>query len=472
MTSKINILFPVETINRELDFRLMLACRYVNPRNRIFIGQHDVIYQLLKHMKGGIYVGKNIFRSLFSTPDLTRYQILKDRGFTLVHLDEEGGIFPGREEDWRSTLRLRLDPKCLKKNDYICTWGDFQADFYRSQQPDCFENIRTTGHPRFDLCRTYTDYYRDAVGEIESRFGQFFLINTNLSFANNRLGLTNTFSIGCGYDPKSLESRQWHIDVWANAAHNLARFVKLVSYLSIKFPSNNFVIRPHPGEDQDFYKNIFNGVENVHIVHEGNVTPWLLACRAMVHDGCTTSIEAYMAGANIVNYGMPNAPRSYYLPSLFGKHCASEEEVGDCISKVLDGGSLDAKPSLGERATNLLHNFQNDSFAALTRVLQEAEAVQYDFPNTFDERGFSLQSKVKRVTDTAKGIVRPMFPNKLANFNRMKGFFYGFDEPGINRKIKAIQNLLSKNVNAVFHSDTLISIEIYKTKVDRTIESC
>ena len=145
-----NVLFPIETINRELDFRLFLAVKFASPSRRIFIGQHDVLDSIVPLMQGGVYLGKNAFKTLFPT-DQTHYRRLKERGFSLVHLDEEGGIYSGHHENWRRVLDLRLDPTVLSGDDFLCTWGDFQRDHYVSKAPALESHTRSTGHPRFDL---------------------------------------------------------------------------------------------------------------------------------------------------------------------------------------------------------------------------------------------------------------------------------------------------------------------------------
>ncbi len=40
----------------------------------------------------------------------------------------------------------------------------------------------------------------------------------------------------------------------------------------------------------------------VHVMHRGNVLPWLLASRALVHNGCTTAVEGYAMGVPAVAY--------------------------------------------------------------------------------------------------------------------------------------------------------------------------
>ena len=72
--------------------------------------------------------------------------------------------------------------------------------------------------------------------------------------------------------------------------------VTLTHNLANKFPELNFIYRPHPSEDHDYYKVIFKGVKNINVEHDGNVIPWILACKLLLHDGCTTAIEATLAG--------------------------------------------------------------------------------------------------------------------------------------------------------------------------------
>jgi hypothetical protein len=53
MQNKVNLLFPIEIMNRELDFRLFLAAYCARPNNRIFIGQTDAIYRVISTPRVG-----------------------------------------------------------------------------------------------------------------------------------------------------------------------------------------------------------------------------------------------------------------------------------------------------------------------------------------------------------------------------------------------------------------------------------
>ena len=73
-----NILLPIETINRELDFKLVLAGYLAGKGHQIYLGQHDFIMKLVPSMKeGGLYIGKNIFNADADKEEGEKYYFLK-----------------------------------------------------------------------------------------------------------------------------------------------------------------------------------------------------------------------------------------------------------------------------------------------------------------------------------------------------------------------------------------------------------
>ena len=91
-----NVFFPIETIDRELDPKLILATLLSDEVGYIAFAQHDLVVDLMNLSSNGIYFGKNIMN-----PDKHQmYESAKERGFIIAHLDEEGvyqGLQPGIE---------------------------------------------------------------------------------------------------------------------------------------------------------------------------------------------------------------------------------------------------------------------------------------------------------------------------------------------------------------------------------------
>jgi surface carbohydrate biosynthesis protein len=463
---KVNVLFPVETINRELDARLLVAGHYASPSNRIFIGQHDALFRMVVKtgMRGGLYVGKNLFRALPIMRDYRRYQAIKQHDFALVHIHEEGGIFEGDEDRWRQTLlEDSFDPRCLEPEDYVCTWGDFQRDFYRSLDPKCAEHIITTGHPRFDILkRPYRRYFEPDAAQIIERFGEFILINTNFSLANNGLGLAYSFSKGAGFDPESLDRR---VATFGRFAYEMALtgdFVKLANRLSLTFPHLNIVLRPHPAEDWQYYRTVFKDLHNVHVVHEGPVTPWLLACKMVIHNNCTTGMEAHLLDTHVISYKPVMDPkRNMLFASLFGAECFTEDEVVRRAGRIL--GTAD-QPILAARldakAHSLMANFERDSMAGFLCVLREVEARQSRVTQDWSPVAIKRSEASRAIFERAKSLVRPLFPAKQRQYQTLRSHFPPLDYQVVERKVKRIESMLAKRFDLTFYSSDVFSIEI------------
>jgi len=468
MKAKQNILFPVEGINRELDFRLFLACMYAGRNNRIFIGQHNIIERLFQYMEGGFYLGKNIFREgIFPFVNPRNYIELKKRNFTLIHLDEEGIPFTSEFENiWYKQLNLQLNANYLAEEDYICTWGDYQRDFYRSRQPACKQNIRTTGHPRFDLYKPkYRTFFKDTADQHRQKYGEFVLINTNLQISNNGLGLADTFSDHYNYDPSDAQGRLDYISLWTYLNHILSNIIKLVTRLSVEFPSINFVVRPHPGEDGSFYRTVFRGVENVHVVHEGPVASWLQACRLLIHDGCTTGIEGVLGGTPVLNYkSNPSEKYDVFVPNNVGVKCFTEEEVIGHVKAVFSGNERDKyieetahKPIVAQ----MMANFKQDSFQCLLDVMTEAEdkVNRSRISPSWNKSKFQLKEMMNLAVNSAKDKVRPFYRSKYRAYLFYKAQFYGFNNEVVRSKFDLIQQITQKNIRWQMYNDSLIIVE-------------
>jgi surface carbohydrate biosynthesis protein len=465
MQNKINLLFPVEIINRELDFRLFLACLGARETNRIWIGQPRAIYGLAHNVEGGVYVGKNIFGL---PPNITwhRYRNLKKRGFRFIHLDEEGAIYRGGPEAWKHELRRRFDPTCMEPEDYICTWGDFQRDFYKSLEPKCSANIRTTGHPRFDIYKTpYREYYEPEAAGLRERFGDFILINSNLHRVNNHEGLDRVFSERLGYYVKDPQKRLQFFDRWHHLTTTFASFVRLINRLSVEFPDLNIVIRPHPSENQAFYKPPFGDVPNVHAVREGSVGPWLIACKAMIHDGCTTGLEGHLAGIPVINYKPIADPHhDSFLPNLFGTRCSTDEAVVEYIHNLLktgapaqdmSGTSSDGEPALPPEAHALLDNFQHNAFAKLIAVMHELESSMPPERSSYAPLRHTVQEGLRRSGYKFKtGVLRPRRKG-----HEKLGKFYGYENVDMEQKLELIQKITKTRIRYTVHSTELLSVE-------------
>jgi surface carbohydrate biosynthesis protein len=460
----VSVFLPIDGLHRELDARLVLAGMCAEEGNRVFIGQHDVVFGLVPSTTGGVYLGKHIFNRIFSDPDVdtARYEAVKRRGMTLVHLDEEGGVLPGSDaESWGEALLIQLDPHALAADDHLLTWGEFQADLYRSRRPACARNIEVTGHPRFDLYKPqFRDYYAHEVRELHERYGSFLLYNTTFAAAQPKFGIADWFSGRQGYDPSSAARRARSIAIWASDTRKLTHAVDLCHSIASEISDRTLVIRPHPSEDPAIYRAVFASFPNVVVLNEGPVAPWILACDALIHSGCTTGMEGALAGTRVLYYRPDEDRRDEaepLLPSLFGKHCRTVDAVLERLTAPRDAP---ATGDLDPRVPELIANFRFDALPAVARILRDAADAQRRPSARAPAEGRLRALEARRAAvGGAKGFVRPLFPARRRRFELFRSYFPGLDRATIRRKLGTVEKLLGIRLRSRFYGDSLLTVE-------------
>ena len=452
-----NILFPIETIVRELDYRLLLAAKVLKKGRRVFICNHRHLDKIMKHFRGGVYVGKHISPSLSTLENkkTKRYAEAKGLGFNIVYLHEEDAIFEGMPADWEKYLTSRFDLHGFDGNDRLCAWGKWQESIFAKLNADV--PIRVTGHPRFDLCKErYRVYYKDQVDQLKDTYGSYILINGNYSIPNcGGRGLGLIFTPRMGYNPDDPEKRQRFVDFYAHSTKSMVDMISLVHRLSTAFPEKTLIYRSHPSEGDHLYKHVFSGLHNVKRIHEGAIGPWLLAAETIIHDGCTTAIEASFSNAHVIKYCLNESiENDIRLPSLVGLKARSPEAVIVAI-KQRDTKSIDV--TVQEELSSMIDNYNNDSFNLLSDAIEEALESSANnakrSPNTVTLRSeyatYMLKRNIKTLISKRKG--------KTKEYQNKK--FPGFDLSTIKNKIRNAGQVMDTEMRLVYANPLLLVLE-------------
>ena len=54
------------------------------------------------------------------------------------------------------------------------------------------------------------------------------------------------------------------------------------------------IIRPHPSEDHEPWERISKKLKKFKFIVRGEISPWINGSKAILHRGCSTSIQAYL----------------------------------------------------------------------------------------------------------------------------------------------------------------------------------
>lgn len=232
-------------------------------------------------------------------PDMVLLNYLRSSNSSLIRLcteleiricilDTEGAVWVD--------LAIYKDIVLASKTDKVqlyLTWGAEQKTYLESKCSHVSETFSVTGHPRFDR------YIKSAN---LSSAGNTVLINTNFPAINpkyqgifaefvtsqNAGGLTET-------DARSF---------YRHSTITFGKFMEVVFQITDQNPSIQFVIRPHPFEDEECYKVFFAGCNNVSVETGGDVLFALQNACCLLHFDCTTAIEAALMGIPAISLEM------------------------------------------------------------------------------------------------------------------------------------------------------------------------
>ena len=285
---KKTILLPIEVANRELPSKLLLAHKFASNDCIVYLGTKGSILDLSRYVPRAVYFDKGYHKNVSEKI----YDDLESSEIDIVSLDEENAV---DFSDFQQ-LNSRFPDYILKRFCLIFIWGEKQFSFLKNNRANLdLSKTLVTGHPRFELLKEeYHSLYKEDSERYKKIYGSFSLVNTNFGLGNNVKG--DEFAIA------NYGSRFPNIkDLITYQKVQVLNFVELCKNLS-SVRKSRIIVRPHPEENPDTYKNYFKDYPNIDVISKGSVIPWILAADVMIHHDCTTAIESAMLGKNSIAY--------------------------------------------------------------------------------------------------------------------------------------------------------------------------
>lgn len=329
--SKKYLYIQIGTKARELEAKVLLSAVAAERGYTVAFG-YNVGSQLLR-LPNGIFL-----KQLVTQGTARSLQLYASYGHRICAVDEEGLVFP----DIEAYKKERLSRDALQVVDKFFAWGNYHATIVKDvMPPEKSDAIISTGHPRLDVLRPeIRGIYRSQADKINSLFGDFILINTNFDLFNHNNGRESFFEIlrnsGRINTP---EQEQWF---WGWSEFRKKMFIEfqdMIKVVSIDNPETTFIIRPHPSENREVWKDFTKDMPNVLIECSGPVVPWLLASKGVIHNGCTTAVEAAVLGKPVLAY-RPFICENYdnTLPNDCAYQAFNNNDVSDWIHNKISPG--------------------------------------------------------------------------------------------------------------------------------------
>lgn len=439
-SKKKSVFIPLEISSRELDYKMILASLLAEQNVHCFVGQHNLLNKLLKYVRGGVYFGKNVFPERFPC-NMDYFHTLKAQNFSLAYYHEEGGVLAGEKDDWNEELKRQLNPNCLDNDDAILCWGEYQKNFYQSLASNKPLSIHKVGCPRFDLQQGSEMYsLLDKTSRVKE--SSYILFNTNFAAVNHHIDNLTWFK-NTNRKDINIHQNANTISIYSQTMQVMGNFLEMIAAVLSEFPQKQFYLRPHPSEDMDFYKSIFNGFNNLKIIREYTSIEWIKQCDLLIQNGCTTSLEAHFMDKKIISYyPLPNK-NNVNITRNIGKNVRDTSEIIEII-KAPEKYSFESNDL--ENISKLIDNFSvpKKSFSKITSILNKmlSNKTEASF-NIFKImlRTFAHTSLIK-----FKESGQFFSSTKKKNIRYFNSNFPGFNKNELEQKIMIIEEILNKKI--------------------------
>ena len=354
---------------REMDAKILLSCVAAEHGFPVVLGSRAFVHYQVASFPRGVYLAKSL-----RTLSIRMFKILRQLGHEIVAWDEEGLLrWPDAEY-----YRQRLSPITMAQTSQLFAWGPDSARVFRDYSGYHGEPIHITGNPRIDIMRPeLREYFQPQVAALRERYGDFVLVNTNF-------GLVNHFYPKLGYLKKAAEAKApgaAHPYDEGKGRHKLALFnffQEMLPPLCATVPNCTVVLRPHPSENQEVWRAIAERCPNLRVIHEGTITPWLMAAKAVVANGCTSLVESAVLDKPAVAY-QPVTSEEFdddWANSL-SRRIFSVDELCRAI-RAMVGGELGALDSSVRRKILDRYIAALDGPLAADRMVAVLEAAGYN----------------------------------------------------------------------------------------------
>ncbi|MCM3874381.1 MAG: hypothetical protein ND895_27135 [Pyrinomonadaceae bacterium] len=255
-----------------------------------------------------------------------------DAGIQFGLLDTEGVVWSSLEE-YKQTLWS--DRGLTSKANCICFWGPKVADHTVNDRVFTQEQAYVTGCPRFDYyAEPLASVYRKPTNGSNGAKRKSVLINTNFTTANLE-GVPYPTVID-NYVATYGFAREEVLRWYNNELEAIDSMSALANQLAADFPDIDVILRPHPEERVDTYREKLRE-PNIHLSNSRYVAPWILAASAIIQRSCTTAIEASLAGLPAFSPQWIPAPNFYPVPESVSVPCENYEQLKGSLEAVLCG---------------------------------------------------------------------------------------------------------------------------------------
>jgi surface carbohydrate biosynthesis protein len=448
------MVFPVEVLHREFDGKLLLALTACERGWQALLGDQRRIRERAGSLPPSVYFSKSARRK-----QARLFRKFHKLGHEIVVLDEEALV---RQTDDLYLLNHEKDALNFVK--VLMTWGDDNKELWLKSQQFAGKPILATGNPRIDMLRPELKHFHTPeIRSIHARFGDYVLFNSNFATVNHFVGGMTRFNLASWVPKEKGEEAKSALLNHKRALFD--SFRRLIPGLAAAIAPAQLIIRPHPSENHEPWIEAGNGLENVTVIYENNVAPWLIGARVLIHNGCTSAVEAAVAGTSVIAYRpVQSFAFDNALPNSLSIEVFDEKSLIEQVKEVLGGASAKLSAQQSELLSH--HVASAGDELSCDRIMDAIE--QYAITSSARTNGRPVSTVAARLLDhrprltwlkalTAEGRAQIAYRNRK---------FPGVTEEYVNERIARLQTVLGRFRNC---SAREIGPQVYSLQCRSTV---
>lgn len=433
-----NIYIHNEISSRELDSKLLLGFLAASRG-------HQVIISRLKEITGGIkfkILAPGIFLTKSLTPSkikIDRHQKLIDNKTLVTSIDEESGI---DQKGYDEFAINRYSDLTIGQSSAVFGWGNDDTDTLKKFYPKNSNKVYKTGSPRADLWKPFFfDYW---INPREMLKKPFLLISSNLNCTNFRSFHHNIKILSdAEYFKRNPNLYKNYFYKWSEDYKKLFEFIEAIKHLSKNNNGYDIVLRPHPTEDINAWKIFLKDIPNVYVIRKDSITAWVKNAFAVMHNGCTTAIEATISGKPVITYNPFKMEYAHELANTLGYHIKSKEELLVKTNELFKISQTNDKKKnevkISEEISNKLHIDNNE--LAVEKIIKVWESLDNNrLSESNNWTNFYCYCKIINFKEVLRKMLGKLFPSIFIPFKENQKF-PPLDEKDIHTRVKRFQNL-------------------------------
>lgn len=314
----------VDHPKRDLDGALMLS---------FALTQKDHIAFIIPNYEQATDVpllGLDIIVVNFARPaNLELVRSYVKQNIKVVVMDTEAGVMA--EQGANSPQQLS---QYIKGSDYshllsgYVFWGSELYNVFKEDKSLPEDNLFLTGIPRFDFTSTS---WRSLLSH-ESK--DYILINCNFPIVNPRFVKDGQNEIDTMV--KAGWKRKYSELVFRDLSLIIKQVTETIRKLAQDFPNETFLVRPHPFENAEYYRDAFKLYSNVVVDGRGSVLNVINHSKCIIHLNCGTSVEAVMLGKVPISLECFNTPHMLQHSKLPSKVSLPVANYGELHQSIIN----------------------------------------------------------------------------------------------------------------------------------------